>query len=305
MSKIPFKQRFGLEQSKPIDDDFPESARVALAYLVVDLQDQGCFSGFEASRVLNELFRTGRFTGQEFDSGINTTFLDNVLAPLQKMEWWQVYTFCERLHDCHIGDAGEFHNSGNYGVSDHWVLTASKADMQKYYADELNNILAEEHLAYHFVDGQFQRRGRAQTQKSIQRMGAVLADPSLSNVRTHYNKAREFFDERPEPDAENCVKEALCALEACLEILAEKPASKDFAKVVKQLQGNSPGQIPSPVAQGMIKLHAYRGSGQGVAHAALQGSKVSEVEAELVLNLVASYVTYLVDLLSQPEEIPF
>ena len=56
------------------------------------------------------------------------------------------------------------------------------------------------------------------------------------------------------------------------------------------------------MAIGIIKLHAYRGSGQGVAHAALAGTKVSELEAELVLSLVASYITYLTDLLLRPED---
>ncbi len=81
--------------------------------------------------------------------------------------------------------------------------------------------------------------------------------------------------------------------------------SKDFTQVVKQLRGNDPGQIPAPLVEGMIKLYAYRGSGKSVTHAALQGNRVSEVEAELVLNLVASYVTYLVDLFPQLEDIPF
>ena len=89
-------------------------------------------------------------------------------------------------------------------------------------------------------------------------------------------------------------------------IAHQKPASKNFTRAVKQLEGNGPEQIPPPIAEGMIRLHAYRGSGQGVAHAALGGSRVSEVEAELVLNLVASYVTYLVDFFPQPEdETPF
>jgi hypothetical protein len=46
----------------------------------------------------------------------------------------------------------------------------------------------------------------------------------------------------------------------------------------------------------MIKIHAYRGSGQGVSHVAEQGTRVTELEAELMINLVAAYVTYLVDL---------
>ena len=168
-------------------------------------------------------------------------------------------------------------------------------------------MLAEENIGYHFVDGQLQRRGRPQTQKSVQRLGAVLANSRLARVRAHFNKARKFFDERPEPDAENCVKEAVCALEASAEIFTGKPASRDFDRVIRQLQGNKLGEIPPPIAEGMIKLRAYRGGAQGVAHAALQGSTVSEIEAELVLSLVAAYITYLYDLFLQEEEegIPF
>ena len=56
----------------------------------------------------------------------------------------------------------------------------------------------------------------------------------------------------------------------------------------------------------MIKLHGYRGSGRGVAHAALEGNRVSEIDAELVLSLTAAYITYLVDLFPDSEdEIPF
>ncbi len=120
-------------------------------------------------------------------------------------------------------------------------------------------------------------------------------------MRTHFNKARKFFNERPEPDVENCVKEAVCALEATLEIVTKKNVGGNFAKAIKQIP-----EIPSPIAEGMIKLYAYRGDGQGIAHAASKGSKVSEIEAELVLSLAASYITYLYDLFPEPEdEIPF
>ena len=96
------------------------------------------------------------------------------------------------------------------------------------------------------------------------------------------------------------------ALEASVEVLTGKSVSKSFDRAIRQLQGNEPGRIPPPIAEGMIKLRAYRGGAQGVAHAALEGSLVSEIEAELVLSLVAAYITYLVDLFPQEEEeIPF
>jgi len=296
-----------MNQSKPIDNDVPKNTRIALTHLIVDLDGKDYLKGsnnysYRRKLILGELYRCGRFTGQEFEIGEHPSLLALVVAPMQEMKWWQVYTFFERVYERLLVAAG------HYEDDDEWIEEAGISDVQKYYTDELNTILAEENIAYHFVEGQFQKRGRAQTQKSIQRVGMVLATPTLSKVRNHYNKARKFFDERPEPDVENCIKESLCALEACLEILTGKAASKNFTGVVKQIQGNDQGKIPSPIAQGMVKLHAYRGSGEGVAHAALEGTRVTELEAELVLNLVASYVTYLVDLLQhqQPEEeIPF
>ena len=308
MDKIPFSQRLGIQQSKSIDNDFPSSGRIALVYLLQDLVNrnyvrynidspwQGNWKKW--SIIIPELQRTGRQLAND-DSFQDP--LDLVGWLLEQMRWDQVYTFCERVYDRILISQGYLDED-----IDRWIEGDSIEDIKQFYTEELNSILAEENLAYQFEGGLFERRGRAQTQKSFQRVGAVLSHPALLDVRNHYNKARRFFNERPKPDVENCIKEALCALEACLEILTKKPASKDFTKVVKQIQGNRLDQIPSPVAEGMIKLHAYRGSGQGVAHAALAGTKVSELEAELILSLVASYITYLTDLLLQPEdEIPF
>lgn len=304
MSEIPFSQRFGLEQSKPMEDDFPQSARIALSHLVDDLRDRNYLSIDE--HVTKELFRTGRFTDQEFDFS-DLSFSSKVLRVLQKMTWPQVYIFCERVFDHLLQPAGYLANQYIDGSSiEGWVESESLSEVQGYYTAELNNLIAEENLAYHFVDGEFQKRGRAQTQNNFQRVGKVLGAPYLLTVRNLYNKARKFFDERPEPDSENCVKEAVCALEVCLEILTKKKWTGDFTSTIKNLQGNEPSQIPPPIAQGMIKLYGYRGSGKNVAHATLKGNRVLGVDAELVLNLVASYITYLVDLLSQPEDpIPF
>jgi hypothetical protein len=299
MSEIPFIQRFGLAQSKPIDDDFPKSARIALAYLLWDLVEREYVESWRG--VHKELGRVGRLSGLGWDSSESDFDMDVRL--LQDMTWIQIYTFCERVHDQLLIPAGYLPDDA---PDDAWVETANISEVRKYFAGELNSILAEENLDYHFVNGRFQRRGRPQTQENIQRIGKVLVDSRLSSVRVYFNRARKFFDERPDPDAENCVKESICALEAAVEVLTGKPVSGDFAKTVKQLQGNQSGQIPPPIAEGMIKLHAYRGAGKGVAHAALQGSSVSEIEAELVMSLVATYITYLYDLFPQVEDaLPF
>jgi len=209
MFKTSFNQRFGLEQAKPIDGDFPESARIALAYLIVDLNNKHYLTQYDY--LFTELSRTGRFTSEamvDFDDP-NSLFSDDVLNLLKRMDWKRVFLFCERIYDRLLVEAWE-----NFQSDDGWnrKMTTTLAEVREYYTEELNTILAEENIAYHFVDSQFQRRGRAQTQKSTQRVGLILSNPALSDVLNHYNKALGFFRRFPEPDAENCVKEALCAL---------------------------------------------------------------------------------------------
>jgi hypothetical protein len=298
MENVPFKQRLGTGPEKVIENDFPIDARIALAYILVDLDSKSYLR--DRDSIFNELYRRARFSttpNLDYSKGI----LPCVLETLKKMEWHAIYDFCERVYEKLLIPSGYY-----WAEEEMWVEDASLADVRSYFSKELNLLLAEENIAYHFVEGKFQRRGRAQTQKSIQRMGSILGHQALVNVLQHYNKARHFFDQKPEPDSANCIKEALCAIEACLSYYYKEDFSADFNKAVKRNQGNGPTQIPAPIAESLIKVHAYRGSGQGVAHAAPYGSKVSEVEAELILNLVASYITYIADTFLKAEhDVPF
>ena len=291
MGNASFSQRMGTSQGKLIDNDFPLNARTALAYVFADLQYKSYLVAEE--QIIRELHRIGRITKGDVTESDDRTLASRVANRLYKLAWHQVYFFCERVYAKLLMGVGDY---------DEIVCLAEVRD---YFTSEVNLILEEENLAFHFVDGQFHRRGRAQTQKSLERVGTVLSDPRLEAVKNHFNKARRFFDGRPISDSENCVKEALCALEACVEVLTSKNASREFEKSIKQLQGNAPNQIPAPIGEGMIKLHGYRGSGQGVAHAATQGNRVLQIDAELVLSLVAGYVTYLADLYPLKEDFPF
>ena len=293
MTKTPLSQRIGKKIGTPIDSDFPSSARTALVYLLVVLNQK--FYLVDEKKVLLELNRTGRLTKPEIDALSSKEFVNQIGWRVNKLSWDQVFLFCERVYSnllCAVGDPFE---------EDYVDLI----EVQKYFSKEINQIMEEENILFNFSNGEFHRRGRAQTQKALERVGAVLSDPKLDGVKNHYNKARKFFDNRSSPDFENCVKESLCALEAAVEILSGKKASNDFEKSIKQLQGNGKKQIPSPIGEAMIKIHGYRGSGQGVSHAALQGNRVELVDAELILSLVASYITYLVDLFPSTDEIPF
>lgn len=293
MSDLSFMQRFGLN-TKLITDDFPLEARSSLAHIFADLARKNYLEG--SGSLLNEIRRVRGISRIEFQSFDSESA--EILESLSNMEWQRIYQLCERIFSrCLCEEV--------YEQDDGWVVRTNIGEVRKYYSEEINTLLSENNIAYEFVDGMFQRRGRAQTQKMKQRVGTVLSQPRLFQVRELYGKALRFYEMVPDPDSTNCIKEALCAFEACIEVLTTKKASNDFVKVIRQLQGNDPKQIPPPIAEGMIRLYGYRGGGEGIAHAAIGGDKVSVFEAELVLNLTASYITYLADLLPEEDEIPF
>ncbi len=297
MEDVTFKQRFGIEISKVLEREFPENTLIGLAHILVDLDSRSYLCGREA--VLRELYRRARFAKQPVVDYQQSMFYV-VHESLKAMPWDAVYDFCERVYEILLRPAWQ--QSDENEPAEEISLT----DVRSYFSKELNLLLAEENIGYQFVGGRFQRRGRAQTQKNIQRMGSVLINPELADVRRHFNKARYFFDQKPEPDSPNCIKEALCAIEACLSHYYREDFSGDFNRALKRHQGSDPTQIPGPIAEGILKLYAYRGSGQGVAHQASQGSRTTELEAELVLNLVASFITYIVDIFFvEGQDIPF
>lgn len=278
---IPFEYRHGIIESKPQNKDFPQTARIALIYLLEDMCNKNLIISSDNCSswgyILNELARAGRIV---YDSDTWRSIRDELEWLLNQVQWFKIFTFCERVHDRLITSSNSLQ---------------SLEEAKIYFTDELNQILFEENLDYKFENGIFERRGRLQTQKSINRMGSVLSDSNLVEVRKHYTKALRFFTQTPEPDYNNSIKEALCALELTIEICTGKNASNNFNQALLELQGNGNEKIPSPIIQSMIKMYAYRGSGKGVSHSAPNGNKVSDLEAELVLNLVASYITYIVD----------
>lgn len=295
MDKLPFNKRFGLDTGKIIDQDFPVTARNSLLHLLDELKSENAFKSSEA--ISREILRVaGLPKPKRNDYYYDSYFYESLEEPLHKMEWWRIFDFIERIYEKFLTSSSYYDDESNQ-----YEEIRSQKEVKEYFSAEINQILSANGLVYQFIGGQFQRGGRAQTQKSIQRVGSVLADPKLLPVRRHYSKALQFFNQVPSPDVENCSKEAICALESCLEVMLNQPLKEGFPRKIKQIK-----EIPPSISESMIKIYAYRGDAAGVAHGTTTGSKISLLEAELLLSLIASYITYLVDVLAKPEDdVPF
>lgn len=299
MQFLSFPQRNLLSKNEQITNDFPVHTRKALYCVLSDLiQKEYINGGWESLR--NEAYRTGRLDLE--DISMDLYFLD-FKKVLLEMDWIRVYILCERIYDNLLMDVNTYDINGSIIDTMH-----TKEELQDKFEHEINILLAEDNIAFEFKDGIFLRRGRAITKKNILRVGSILGDTRLKEARIHYNKALKFFENKDNPDYPNSVKEAICSLELAFEVLTGKNTSKDFAAFIKKYEGNNDDQIPSPIIQSIIKIYGYRGRAEGVAHGISNGLRVSGVEAELVLNITASYITYLYDFFqtrSQEDEIPF
>ena len=298
MDSIPFGQRFDLSSSGIITNDFPESARIGLQYIIDDLLEQAFLhkeydSKFRYRHINHEIGRVCR--------DINIVSEAQIHPLLYQMEWIKVYELIERLY-LKLESVNKYDINGNF---EYEITSISK--VQDYFTKEIKNLMIEEKLGYDFNQGIFMRKGYIQTTKSINKVMSILGDPKLEVTRAYYIKAVKCFNNIKNPDYENAIKESFCALEASLIALFSPKIAKKFDDTLRTLEGSTPKQVPAPIIESIIKIYGYRNSASGVAHASFPGMKVSEKEAELVIALTASYITYFYSLLNDNEEkeIPF
>src|SRR3990172_3825278 len=154
----------------------------------------------------------------------------------------------------------------------------------------LNTIFQREGIGWELRGGFIERRTHPNTAEQLEKARQVLSDARFSGANQHLAKAMEHWSRRPEPDFENCVKDAVAACESVVRVVLNKPSIQLNQGIDELARQN---RIPQPLDQVIAKLYAYRGSAPGVAHGAPQQGQVGAEEAEFVLATSASAVVYL------------
>jgi hypothetical protein len=219
---------------------------------------------------------------------------------LLDLPWERAYDFCERLYGHLTQDVTTWDQE-----FDSVTVVAARSEVQSYVADELSRLFLEESLAFEFSDGRVARHDRAHTSTKVTRAQVVLGDPRLESARKHFNKALKYFRHVSQPDPENAVKEAVCAVEATARILFPSPGAKTLGAIVKSITGTDAGKLPQAIAQTFHVLYGFRSGGEGVGHGGTAGGAATQDIAEYALALAASQIILLVDLAnSQEDEVP-
>ena len=296
-STPPFSTRNRYEKSW-IEDDFPESARNGLLHLLSAAIERDYFPDWAV--LAKEIRRITRVAPRSYNHSTSDSTVQarsDVEAGLTELDWEKVYDFCERLHSYVAKDTVCYLNGEEVAVA--------KAHVQSFLTEEIQRLFDEESLGYEFKDGLVQRRGKRHTTSQITKAQKALADQRLSSARKHFSKSLRHFRDRKEPDLQNAVKEAVCAVEAAAKELFPEAKAATLGDFISWATNNDRRLIPRTIAQTFSGLYGFRNSGEGVSHGAATGGIVTPELAEYVLGVAASQILLLADLAVNNEEPPF
>lgn len=170
-------------------------------------------------------------------------------------------------------------------------LAEKDDDSAERLEQEVNKLFSSTHVAYALRNGRIERLGAAIEDDATAQAKGILRDQDLAGPNERFLKAVAFFSRRPEPDLENCVKEAVGAAEGVARVLLGDSAillNKAASDLEKQ-------RGMHPTLRKMISdLYAYRGDAEGAAHGK-SGAKpeITLADAGLVLTTSAAIIVYL------------
>ena len=256
-----------------MDEDIPERARIGLYHIVEE------YFGGEHQKdyydIYKEICKALRILGNR---NVNIyTASSAIEETIMTCNWWQYYDICEVL----------------------WANPYSEYSQQKHevdIAEKINSLFRDEQIGFELREGGIEKVGSGFIDSQIKETRYLLKEPEFKGADQHFEKAIKALNIRPKPDVENCIKDAVSAIESVGRIITndENALLSDIIKsAVKK------GAIPQPLDQTFQKLYAYRGNEPGVAHGATDISKVTADEAELILTMSAAMIIYLVKKRSQ------
>jgi hypothetical protein len=252
--------------------------------------------------VARELQRIARVPPSSYDS--NTSGIakarEDTSSLISNISWDKVFDFCERIYSHLAQDVYV------YIGSDEREVSMTRAAVQAHIETELQCLFAEDHLAYEFNRGSVTRQGKRHSVELASKAQLVMGDPKLQNARRHYDKALQFFRNIKNPDYENCVKDAVCAVEAAGKSIFPNAKAATLGDLSNWLKKTSDVEMPLALTKIIDGIYGYRSGGDGIGHGGSAGGTATSEVAELVLAVSATLIIYFVDLdNSQGADVPF
>ena len=190
---------------------------------------------------------------------------------LMQSSWWQFYDILEQISQL---------------INEQWG--------EEYTADfyhAVNTALAREGIPWKIEGVEVIRNLAPRIAEQIQEARVLMTGPRFEGPDEQFRRAINCLNQRPEPDEENCVKDAVGALEAVANVVAGTTAAQ-----LNTLLNQEPFRsgIHPTIRQSIEKVYAYRGAAPGVGHGQVGPSVVGLEEAIWVLGTTAATIIYFV-----------
>lgn len=276
-----FSKRLNLRPTPEglVYEDVPERARIGLYHIAEK------FFGGENQKSYRELYQEICVALRiKRDRHADLQSFDYRVSPLiekliMECEWHQFYDICEVC----------------------WINSQSQYFSQRAeLAQEVNTLFREEQLGFEIRDGKVEKVGSGFIDAKVKEARYLLKEPEFKSADELFEKAIKALNERPNPDAENCIKDSVATVESVGKIIRKDKDARIDDIIKSAIQK---GIIPKLLGDPIIKLYAYRGNEPAVAHGGIEPSKVTEDEAEFVLAMSAAIIIYLVKKRSKLETI--
>lgn len=239
-----FSQRFSARPRPPRAkaDEVPDSIRVKLVPLIDDFRGgKGLPGAYTIGPALYEAL--GRIPPQP------TGDMHMIRELFRKAEWWEIYDLAESL----------------------LKMCGRREEM----ASRIETIFSEANVPYAMTaDGIVWRFSEPAIEAITETERLLVEEPALKGPAQQWKKAVAHLSARP-PDTENCIKDAIGAVEGAARILSgheKETLSKIIFPFAKEID------VHSTLAVIVDKLYAYRGDEQAVAHGATKALKATPAE---------------------------
>jgi hypothetical protein len=159
------------------------------------------------------------------------------------------------------------------------------------FAEFCNMVLERERAAFRFAGSTLVKITNADELKSLE---DSLAEDVPTAIRMHFTRAAELYSQRPTADYRNSIKESISAVESTVAFVtnAKKAGgvSVPIRKAVDQFQ------LHPALRDGFEKLYSYTSDADGIRHALMGESDLSQADAKYMLVACSAFSNYLLAL---------
>jgi len=266
-----FSKRYNLRPTPEglITEDMPETARIGVFYLLENYLEH-----MNERNLYNDICVALRIPREDRDYNL-VNFAKDMRLPLENVimscDWWRIFDICEIIYK--------------------QISSYTYPYYARYFQDALNKLFIDEQLGFEMREGKVEKVGSGFLDAKVKEARYLLKEPEFKSADELFEKAIKALNQRPKPDPENCIKDAVASVESVGKIIRKDKKARIDNIIKDAIQK---GVIPQLLGDPIIKLYAYRGNEPSVAHGGIEPSKVTIDEAEFVLAMSAAIIIYLV-----------